>query len=62
MRVGRTRLPAHAELDRLGFVALGFSLTAHLSLHPDASGLQIRITWLQGGKDTSYDFALGVRP
>ncbi|MEU8693821.1 hypothetical protein [Streptomyces sp. NPDC048665] len=38
------------------------SLTAQPSLHPDASSLRLRITWLRGGKETSYDMTLGLRP
>ncbi|KOV60244.1 hypothetical protein ADK64_31860 [Streptomyces sp. MMG1121] len=38
------------------------SLTAQPSLCPDASSLRLRITWLRGGKETSYDMTLGLRP
>ncbi|MFJ9821453.1 hypothetical protein ACIRU3_40645 [Streptomyces sp. NPDC101151] len=38
------------------------SLTAQPSLHPDASSLQVRITWLRGGEETSCDMTLDVRP
>jgi hypothetical protein len=37
------------------------SLTAQPSLHPDASSLRLRITWLESGKETSYDIALDLR-
>ncbi|MER6130026.1 hypothetical protein ABT173_47240 [Streptomyces sp. NPDC001795] len=36
------------------------SLTAQPSLHPGASSLRVRITWLRGGKETSYDMTLSV--
>ncbi|WP_246101194.1 hypothetical protein [Streptomyces cyaneus] len=37
------------------------SLTAQPSLHPDAGSLQLRVTFLRGGKETSCDITLGVR-
>ncbi|MEU9992626.1 hypothetical protein ACFZCP_42900 [Streptomyces sp. NPDC007971] len=37
------------------------SLTAAPSLHPDASSLRLRITWLRDGRETPYDMTLGVR-
>ncbi|MEV6293572.1 hypothetical protein AB0M41_24725 [Streptomyces sp. NPDC051896] len=38
------------------------SLSGHPSLHPNASSLRIRITWLRGGRETSSAMTLGVRP
>ncbi|WP_316758969.1 hypothetical protein [Streptomyces herbicida] len=37
------------------------SLTMQPSLHRDASSLRIHITWLRGGRETSYDMTLDVR-
>ncbi|MFH8776230.1 hypothetical protein [Streptomyces sp. NPDC017958] len=37
------------------------SLSGHPCLHPDASSLRLRITWLRDGKETSYDMTLPVR-
>lgn len=38
------------------------SLSGHPALHPEASSLRVRITWLRGGKETPYDMTLALHP